>query len=110
MKIKELEEVINNLQSVKEITDRLNYNQSSMINKSLMPALNTLQTEYDRMASNKIEIDCPCIKLIKITDTSEAEDTLNYEIEQLVLNGFKIIDFGIMGTMSNMSGYIKYTN
>lgn len=101
MKKLELENVINKLNDIKKFSDSLDYNTSSYINKQLVTVLSTLHNEYDRMDVDKIEINCPKLKIIKSNEiehlykTNSLVDALNHELKELTINGYKIIDYDI---------------
>lgn len=122
MKKLELENIINKLNDIKKFSDSLDYNTSSYINKQLVTILSTLHNEYDRMDIDKIEINCPRIKIIKLSDieylydTNNFVDAVNLELKELTVNGYKIIDYDVEYYIANPTSVvpvcciIKYTS
>lgn len=108
MKKQELEDMIKSLNNIKDIINKENYNLSSAVNMNLIHVVPNLEKELERMNTEKVVINCPSLKLID-NDDDNLEKKLNEAIKELVLQDYKIIDFGMFGTMNNLSGYIKYT-
>ena len=115
MKKIEVEDILTQLKEIKTISDRQSFNVSSAINPRLVKVINSLEKEYDRMDQDKITLNCPAILLIKANDlvyeNMTLSDYINSKIKELVMNGYKIIDFGISNIQNNeIYAYIKYTS
>ena len=114
MKKNDIELIIDTLKDVKRISDRLDYNSSRDINTRLMTVMPILQGELENMEGRKIEITTvPKIMLIcgneTLDDKSRIVDCVNKKLEELVVAGNKIIDFGVSETSQNsFYAYIKY--
>lgn len=113
MKKEDIEMIIARVKEVKRIGDQQTYNLSTAINQNLMKVFPLLENELDRMNNEKITINCPALLLIgaegEIKDINELTNRLNNKMQELVMNDFKIIDFGLCGNSSLMA-YIKYTS
>ena len=114
MKKSDLELVIETLEDIKTISNRLDYNSSTSINKRLSTVLPILEKEYERMSEDKIEIHCPKLLVFTAKDIPDKKVTLidcaNNAMEDLVKKGYKIIDFGINTDSSSIFIFIKYTD
>lgn len=116
MKKLELEDVIAEIENIKAITDTLDYNTSTAINKKLLRVLPKLREEYDRLNNDKIDIQSPCIRLIMSNEIhlENLDEHMNGLLKELVATGNKIIDFGVYPNLekgkSMIYGYITYTN
>lgn len=115
MKKLEIEEMLKACNGIRDISNKQNYNVSSAINQQLVKITNKLKEEYDRMDKDKITINCPAIILIKASDLQYKEqslsDYINNKMKELVMNNYKIIDFGISGISGNqIYAFIKYTS
>lgn len=110
MRKSDLETMIKNLKEVTDLCNKQDYNTSSYVNTRILPSVQILEEEYERLDSNKIEINCPQIELIDLKTAMEANRTLveqaNYRMRELTINQFKVIDFGFL----NEAIYIKYTS
>lgn len=113
MKKEDLEMIIARVREVKRIGDQQTYNLSTAINQNLMKIFPILETELERMNTDKIAVNCPALHLIgangNIKDIDELTNALNQKMQELVMNDFKILDFGLCGNSSLMA-YIKYTS
>lgn len=117
MKKNELENAISSLKIIKEISNKLDFNNSTAINQQYIKILPILEKELDKMEKNTIDINCPKLILIKFQDIGVGEtiaDTINNKLAELSNNDFKIIDFNLYNnTVSaddDIIAYIKYTN
>ena len=117
MKKSDVELIIETLNDVKTISNRLDYNSSTAINKRLMTVLSLLETEYTRMSEDKIEINSPKIMLVGVDDIKCASDNkmsltefTNDMMEDLVNKGYKILDYGPVINNGTIIVYIKYTD
>lgn len=111
MKRTEVVEAIENLKQIKQITDKEEYLISSAVNQRYNKIINILDNELKRMDASGVEVNSPAIKLLKHNPESDTTftDAINKELQQLVLNNYKIIDYGIIGNDST-EAFIKYTN
>lgn len=116
MKLKEYESILDELNSIKLISDTQNYNISSSINKHLINIIPLIKNEIDRLSTEKVEVDHPYIFIVGVNQIKESNESIsnfiNNKLEELVIKGYKIIDFGIMPGeySSELLAYIKYTN
>lgn len=116
MKKGELENLINYVKNIKNISDKQSYNISTAINQNIIKILPILEKEYERLDMDKITVNCPAIIIIKPEDFEENIHTslseyINQKMQELVINEYKIIDFGIQVTPNNsLCAYIKYTS
>lgn len=115
MKKNDLELVLHHLREVKKIGDLQNYNLSTSINQNLMKVFPILEAEQKRMDTEKITINCPALMLVganeAIHDKKSLSDFLNQKMQELVLNDYKIIDFGLWGKDGDeLIAFIKYTS
>ena len=111
MKKQEIETIIQKLKEVKEITDKQEYLVSSAINQKLTEVFPLLDKELQRLDNNKIEVTSPAIVLVNYDPESNPDKSFteyfNSVLHNLVLQDFKIIDYGIYPGL--ITGYIKYT-
>lgn len=117
MKKEEIEYVLTKLNEIKTITDKQEYVVSKNVNLIMNEIKPILNSELQRLDFNKIECNTPSIKLIKRTaDIEDLSEVMNKEMEQLVLNNFKIIDFNVINLLNDKAheiiytGIIKYTS
>ncbi len=114
MKKNDLEIVIETLNDLKLISNKLDYNTSTAINKRLMTIIPLLEKEYDRLDTEKIKINSPKIMLVSTQDIEDTSmsltDFVNNLMEDLIEKGYKIIDFGVATSTPTMIMYIKYTD
>lgn len=114
MKKQDLQNCVNLLSDIKKFSDKQEYNTSNYINTRLMQVLPMLNKELERMTNNNITINCPSLEIIdtlKEPTEKQLPEVINDRMRELVLSGYKIIDFGIFREDSRkFSGYIKYTS
>jgi len=114
MKKSDVELILDTLKDVKTIVNRLDYNTSSALNKRIMTIYPLIEKEYDRLDTEKIEINSPKVMLIGLKDANEAQmsltDFTNNTLEDLVSKNYKIIDFGPVVSDNSIVMYIKYTD
>lgn len=98
MKKQDIEMIQKQLTEIKSISDKLDYNTSSAINQKLIKITPVLSAEYERMNTDNISINCPKLYLFTNREASEQKltvaDFMNKKLQELVVNGYKIIDFG----------------
>lgn len=113
MKKSEIELSLEALNNIKSISDKLNYNISSSINKEVIKITPILEKELYRLKEDKIVVNCPAILFIGSTDIDFNKESLsefiNKKLQELVLNEYKIIDYGICDK-NGIIAYIKYTS
>lgn len=109
MKKKEIEQVITSLDEIKAITDKQEYIVSKSVNLLMNEIKPVLNKELQRLDFNKVECTSPKIKLIKRTDIIDLEDVINTELENLVINNYKVIDYSIINLLNEKSHEIVYT-
>lgn len=116
MKKQDLELIQEQLKQIKDISDRLDYNTSSSINQKLVKITPVVKTELERLNTEKITINCPKFMTL-ISSYDKVDEDMNKKLQELVVNDYKIIDFGIFKTCdgtANKSEYvrlfIKYTS
>lgn len=118
MKICDLEKIINIIDDLKLIGDRLDYNESCAINQGLMKIKPYIKDEMDRMKKDGIEINSPKIYIERIVnpDVNNAIENLqtqvNTKLQELVQQDYKIIDYNVALNINDLYSYfwIKYTN
>lgn len=115
MKKSDIEDMLKYCEAIKEISNKQNYNVSTAINQNLVRVTKKLKEEFDRMNNDKLVINCPSIILIKASDLKYQEmslsDYMNNKMKELVMNDYKIIDFGISNVEDNfIYAFIKYTS
>lgn len=104
MKVQEIESLIENIKSIKDITDKQEYKVSSAVNQLFVKILPILNKELERVNTDfHIETNCPKIRLLHTDDCEK----VNEYMESLVKNDYKIIDFGFI---NNDLAYVKFTN
>lgn len=113
MKKNDIELIIDTLKDIKKVSDRLDYNSSSDINKRLMTILPIMQGELEQMEDRKIEItSVPKILVIQETEAlnndARLTDYTNKILAELAEQGNKIIDFGVSQNGTTFYTYIKY--
>lgn len=113
MRKSELEKCIENLETVKQVADKLDYNTSLLINKKLIEVLPLLKKDLSKMDTTDVEINSPKFELITQKKAEEAGksvvDYLNTYMEQLVIAEYTIIDYGYINTEAPYA-FVKYTN
>lgn len=116
MKKQDIEMLQKYVNEIKQVSDKLDYNTSSAINQRIVKITPLLKSELDRVDNNKIEIDCPQIIVIKSNEIMNRKenksitDYMNNKLKELVLNEYKIIDFGIVPNGQEVYAFIKYTS
>lgn len=120
MKLNDVETCIKDLKDLRDYGNSQDYNTTNIINKHLNNTLALLEKEKQRLNNESIEIEAPQIKIVHLKGDKEDElakvsnkeldlDNLTYqlnqELQELVLNDKKIIDFGYLNTEE---AYIKY--
>lgn len=114
MKKQELQNIIDILNDIKHFSDNQEYNICNYLNTRLMQVLPLLNNELDRMTSEKITINCPALEIVDVLKEPTEKtlpEALNDKMRELVMSGYKIIDFGIFrDDAKKFSGYIKYTS
>ena len=116
MKKQDIEMLQKYVDEIKQVSDKLDYNTSSAINQRIVKITPLLKSEWDRVDKNKIEIDCPQIIVIKSNEIMNRKenksitDYMNNKLKELVLNEYKIIDFGIVPNGQEVYAFIKYTS
>jgi len=117
MKKSEIEQSIKILKDLKKSTEKLDFNTSVLVNQHVMGILPILEKEYARLDEDKIELNCPELKIIGVDTTLETNkkeklaDEINRVMRELVSEEYKIVDYGIVSPVLNnvMYAYIKYT-
>lgn len=111
MKKQELETVVKELKEIKDLTDRQEYVVSSYANQRFINIFPILDKELKRLSTEKIEVNCPALLLISVEEANKSKQTvtdyINKKLQELVLQEYKIIDYGIYN--ENLL-YIKYTS
>lgn len=120
MKLNDVETCIKDLKDLRDYGNSQDYNTTNIINKHLNNTLALLEKEKQRLNNESIEIEAPQIKIVHLKGDKEDElakvsnkeldlDNLTYqlnqELQELVSNDKKIIDFGYLNTEE---AYIKY--
>lgn len=120
MKLSDVETCIKDLKDLRDYGNSQDYNTTSIINKHLNNTLALLEKEKQRLNNESIEIEAPQIKIVHLKGDKEDELAkvsnkeldlenltyqLNQELQELVSNDKKIIDFGYLNTEE---AYIKY--
>ena len=119
MKVTDLESIQESLDIIKTVSDKLDYNTSSAINKEIIKISPIISKEIERMDTEKITINCPKILILSIENlmakfyASDLTDAINEQLKELVVNGYKIIDYEIsQDTLSygSKAFVVKYTS
>lgn len=120
MKLSDVETCIKDLKDLRDYGNSQDYNTTNIINKHLNNTLALLEKEKQRLNNESIEIEAPQIKIVHLKGDKENEPVkvsnkeldldnltyqLNQELQELVSNDKKIIDFGYLNTEE---AYIKY--
>lgn len=120
MKLSDVETCIKDLKDLRDYGNSQDYNTTNIINKHLNNTLALLDKEKQRLNNESIEIEAPQIKIVHLKGDKEDELAkvsnkeldlenltyqLNQELQELVSNDKKIIDFGYLNTEE---AYIKY--
>ena len=113
MKKQDIIEIIDDLKAIKSLTDKEIYLVSKEANQHFVKIFPKLEEELKRMDNNNVEVNCPSIMLIKDakakTDFTSTTELINTKIQELVMQDYKIIDFGLQPGNPDII-YIKYTN
>lgn len=113
MKKQDIEVCLEALNNIRAISDKQIYNVSSAINKEIIKIKPVLDEEHKRMNNEKIVINCPAIMFIGTSEIDFSVESLsefiNKKLQELVLNDYKIIDYGICDK-EGILAYIKYTS
>ena len=112
MKKSDIEQIIDHLKEIKKVSDIQNYTVSTSINQHLMKITPLLDNELDRLSRDKVTVNCPAIIIIKAdekTNNKSLTDFINEKLQELVMNDYKIIDYGIEYANNEILAYIKYT-
>ena len=112
MKASNVDILLDKLNAINQCTSKLNYKTSAFINQQIIAMKPILEEEKRRLANEPVTIDCP--KLIVFSDKTLENSTdivsyTNNKLSELVENGYKIIDYGILNG-DGICTYIKYTN
>lgn len=113
MKKQDIEKGIEDLKEIRNIASKQDYNTSIAINQKLLRILPLLETEFNRMSKDNVEVDSPSYKEITTRDCDDLHVTMeeyinNYNAE-LSENGYSILDYGIIYPYpNNKYGYVKY--
>lgn len=115
MRKTDIDDMLKACDNIRNISNKQNYNVSSIINQNLVKVTTKLKEEFERMDKDKLTINCPAIILIKASDLQYQEmslsDYINNKMKELVMNNYKIIDFGISNVDNNfIYAFIKYTS
>lgn len=113
MKKADLECAINDLEDLRAIAAKQDYNTSIEINQKLIKVLPLLQTELSKMNRNNFDVTSPIYLEITQRDCEDThqsmQEYINNSLENLSDNEIDIIDFGIHYIDDKTKvGYIKY--
>lgn len=114
MRRQDLEKGIEDLKEIRNIASKQDYNTSVAINQKLIKTIPLLESEYNRMVKDNIDLDSPMYREITMCDCEEVhktmEEFLNNYMAELVDNDFFIVDYGIIYIdKQNKYGYVKYS-
>ena len=114
MKKQEISDVLEKLEDIHMYSStKLDYNSTTYINKRLVDIQSTLRKEYDRLNSDKIDLNCPQLLVLQTKDVTNGKPLIEYANEvmsNLVSEGKKIIDYGLWNRdTTDICVYIKYT-
>ena len=113
MKKSDIEQIIDHLKEIKKVSDIQNYTVSTSIHQHLMKITPLLEIGLDRFSRDKVTVNCPAIIIIKAdekTNNKSLTDFINEKLQELVMNDYKIIDYGIEYANNEILAYIKYTS
>lgn len=114
MKVSEIESIQKNLKEIEHLTDKQPYNVSSYVNQRLIKIYPILTKELERLEADNVTINCPKILMYQCEankEQAEITDFINKKLHDLVLQDYKIIDYGIEGISNgHFIIFIKYTN
>lgn len=112
MRKSDLEKSIEDLEALRGIAARQDYNTSVEINQKLIKVLPLLQNELAKMNRDNYDITSPMIAEITQKDCEDThqsmQDFMNNYMAELVEHDLSIIDFGINYIDGSKIGYIKY--
>lgn len=120
MKVKDIENIQMWLEELKEFANKQDYNSFTYINQRLIKILPILETEYNRLVDNDMELDFPKIMIFTNLEAKQnkmtVQEYINFKLKELVINGCKIIDYGKLDEEYNDDNsrllyfYIKYSS
>ena len=120
MKLQDIDNLQKYVDEIKLISDKLDYNTSSAINKCITKIAPLIKDERNRLESSNVDIDFPKLKIFTNREAKEhkmtVQDYMNYNLRELVINQYKIIDFGKLDeeyeddNSRTIYMYIKYTS
>ncbi len=112
MKKVDLENSIEDLNLIRDIASKLEYNTSIAINQKLIKIIPLLETELHRMTRDNIDVSSPVYMEITQSDCEDLHksmvDYINDTLINLTENDAVIIDFGIIYKDNSKVGFIKY--
>lgn len=115
MKKQIVDSLISDLTSIKNITDKQEYLVSSKVNTIYTKMLPELEKESKRLSDSDVEITSPKILILEYNKFDSSSQNMcetfskqiNKELQNLVINNYKIIDYGLI---NKEVAYIKYTD
>jgi len=115
MRKADLSDSIDALKKIREVSDKLDYNTSVLINQNVIKILPLLEKEYNKLDKDKVEVNSPKITIITSIEAEEVgksiQEYMNTYMEQLIEQELKIIDFDYrMLPDKTRYGIVKYTN
>lgn len=113
MRKSDLEKAIDDLEELRGLVAKQDYNTSVEMNKKLIRVLPLLENELAKMNRDNFDISSPMYYEITQKDCEDThqsmQDFMNNYLAELVDNELSIIDYGINYIDSNTKvGYIKY--
>ncbi len=114
MKSNDLDEILLELNNIKQIALQQPYDLATNLNKHISKIQPILVKEKKRMEDYNLNIDSPQINIINVKNpTVEVEQEailmLNKKVQELVEEGFEIIDFGLFyKDNKTLQLFIKY--
>ena len=100
MRRQDLKKGIEDLKEIRNIASKQDYNTSVAINKKLIEIIPLLESEYNRMVKDNVDLDSPMYKEITTRDCDDVhktmEEFLNNYMAELIDNNYFIIDYGIV--------------
>lgn len=120
MKIKDLEEIKEQISEIKSISDKLDYVTSTAINQRLIKITPFINDELNRLNLAGVEINGPKILIFTNRDAKNekltVQEYMNKKLNELTVADYKIIDFGKMDeefeddNTRTIYFFIKYTS
>ena len=120
MRISDIRNIKDLICEIKEFTNTMDYNTSSYINERIVKILPLLEEEEKRLENTDTTITSPKICIFTATqainDADTVESYMNNKLRELVINGYKVIDYGRLDTIKDEDGkseiylFIKYTD